>query len=200
MIALVMAGGKGKRMKINDEKLLLKYIEPTILHVISALRSSNKFSKILAVTSSNSPKTKELLQKNGIEIMETSGTGFVEDLNSVLQTLNDNVFVTPGDLPLIDEKIISQLLENTPLENFWTSFLVTANFLKSLGLNSLFSINFQGTKCHYTGISLVNAKKITDLESVKENYLIFDDKRIAFNLNTKEDYELLKISGNLSAK
>jgi len=29
------------------------------------------------------------------------------------------------------------------------------------------------------------------LDPVKENYIILDDKRIAFNLNTKKDYELL---------
>ena len=27
--------------------------------------------------------------------------------------------------------------------------------------------------------------------NLDENYIIIDDKRIAFNLNTKEDYELL---------
>ena len=59
MIALVMAGGKGTRMQLNDEKLLLHYKKPIILHVIDSLKNSNCFSKILAVTSCNSPKTKK---------------------------------------------------------------------------------------------------------------------------------------------
>ena len=57
MIGLVMAGGKGTRMKLDQEKLLLEYKKPIILHVIDSLQNSNSFSKILAVTSSNSPKT-----------------------------------------------------------------------------------------------------------------------------------------------
>ena len=51
MIGLVMAGGKGSRMQIHDEKLLLKHVHPTILHVIFALQNSNCFSKIIAATS-----------------------------------------------------------------------------------------------------------------------------------------------------
>ena len=53
-----MAGGKGTRMNLDDEKLLLKYKKPIILHVIDSLKDSNYFSKILAITSSHSPKTK----------------------------------------------------------------------------------------------------------------------------------------------
>jgi GTP:adenosylcobinamide-phosphate guanylyltransferase len=46
--------------------------------------------------------------------------------------------------------------------------------------------------CAYTGISIIDAKKIKNLNPVKENHLILDDKRIAFNLNTNQDYELLQ--------
>ena len=44
---------------------------------------------------------------------------------------------------------------------------------------------------NYTGISLINANKINSSTNLDENYTIIDDKRIAFNLNTKQDYELL---------
>jgi len=37
MIGLVMAGGKGTRMNLDNEKLLLKYKKPIILHVIDSL-------------------------------------------------------------------------------------------------------------------------------------------------------------------
>ncbi len=58
MIGLVMAGGKGTRMESNQEKLLLKYKKPVILHVIDALKDSECFSKVIAVTSQHAPKTK----------------------------------------------------------------------------------------------------------------------------------------------
>ena len=191
MIGLVMAGGKGTRMNLDNEKLLLEYKKPVILHVIDSLKNSNSFSKILAVTSCNSPKTKKLLEENDIETFDTSGIGYVEDLNSTLKTINDHVLVTSGDLPLLDDEIIKKIINQFNPKKTWTSILVTNKFLTSLGLESEFSVDFDGQTCHYTGISLVNSEKISSLENLDENYIIIDDKRIAFNLNSKQDYDLL---------
>jgi len=55
-------------------------------------------------------------------------------------------------------------------------------------------INYGDIDCVHTGISIINADKIQNLDQVKENYIILDDKRIAFNLNTNEDFELLNSS------
>ena len=191
MIGLVMAGGKGIRMNLDNEKLLLKYKKPIILHVVDSLKNSNCFSKILAVTSSNSPKTKKLLQENNVETFDTPGIGYVKDLNLALETLNDIVLVTSGDLPLLDEEVIQKIVNQFDSKNIWTSILVTNKFLTTLGIESDYSVNFDNQTCHYTGISLVNSEKISSLEKLEENYIIIDDKRIAFNLNTKQDYDLL---------
>nr|WP_246282060.1 NTP transferase domain-containing protein [Nitrosopumilus ureiphilus] len=186
-----MAGGKGTRMNLDDEKLLLKYEKPIILHVVDSLKNSNLFSKILAITSTNSPKTKKLLEENNIEIFNTPGIGYVEDLNLVLKSIDDAVLITSGDLPLLDENIIQKIVNQCESHKTWTSILVTKNFLSSLGLESDYPVNFNDQICHYTGISLVNSKKITSLENLEENCIIIDDKRIAFNLNSKQDYDLL---------
>jgi len=191
MIGLIMAGGKGTRMNLDNEKLLLKYKKPIILHVVDSLNDSKCFSKILALTSSNSPNTKKLLQENNIEIFDTNGIGYVEDLTLVLQSTNDSVLVTSGDLPLLDKEIIQQIVNYYDPEKTWTSILVTNKFLTTLGLESNYSIHYNNQKCNYTGISLINANKITSSENINENYIIIDDKRVAFNLNTKQDYELL---------
>ena len=194
MIGLVMAGGKGSRMDTSDEKLLLKYIHPTILHVVFALQNSKCFSKIIAATSPHSPKTKEMLQNAGIEIFDTPGEGFVVDLNSFLKTVNEDVFIVPGDLPLLDEDIVSTIVKEKHSENLWTSYLVTKDFLTTLGLKSEYTTSFRNKECCFTGISLVNANEINSLDSVEEIYHILNDKRIAFNMNTMEDYSLLGTS------
>ena len=191
MIGIVMAGGKGTRMNLDDEKLLLQYKKPIILHVIDSLKNSNCFSKIIAVTSPNSPKTKKLLQENNIEIFDTSGLGYVKDLNSVLQTFNDLVFVTSGDLPLLDAQVIQTIVKQPDSKKIWTSILVTEKLLSSIGTTSEYSIIHNNQKCNFTGISLVDSQKINSLENLEENYIILDDKRIGLNLNTKQDYDLL---------
>jgi len=191
MIGLIMAGGKGTRMNLSNEKLLLQYKKPLILHVVDSLKNSNCFSKILAITSCNSPKTKKLLKKNNIETFDTLGIGYVEDLNSVLKNIDDDILITSGDLPLLDGEIIQKIANRYDSKKIWTSIIITNKFLTSLGLESNYSVKFNDQICHYTGISLVNSKKISSLENVDENYLILDDKRIAFNLNSKQDYNLL---------
>jgi len=195
MIGLVMAGGSGSRMEFPaPEKLLLEYKKPIIFHVIDSLNDSHCFSKVFAATSSNSPDTKFELEQIGVETLDTSGDGYVNDLNLLLQKMNGFVFVTSGDLPLLDEKIIQIMTEKFNSKNVWTSFLVSKKFLNSLGLESSLLINSGDIDCVHTGISIINADKIQNLDPIKENYIILDDKRIAFNLNTKKDYELLSSS------
>jgi adenosylcobinamide-phosphate guanylyltransferase len=191
MIGLIMAGGKGTRMNFSDEKLLLQYKKPLILHVVDSLKNSNCFSKILAITSHNTPKTKKLLEENNIETFDTPGIGYAEDLNLVLKTIDDDILVTSGDLPLLDEDIIQRIVDQYDSKKIWTSIIITNKFLTSLGLESDYSVKFNDQICNYTGISLVNSKKISFFENLDENYVIFDDKRIAFNLNSKRDYDLL---------
>lgn len=186
-----MAGGKGTRMNLDDEKLLLVHKKPIILQVVESLKNSKCFSKILAITSPNSPNTKKFLQEKNVDIFNSSGIGFVEDLNSVLKIIDDDVFVTSGDLPLLNKKIIQKIVNQYNPQKIWTSVLVTDKFLISLGLESNYFINFENQKCHYSGISLINSKKITSLDKLDENYVVIDDKRVAFNLNTKNDYNLL---------
>ena len=191
MIGVVLAGGKGSRMSLSQEKLLLEYKKPVILHVIDALKNSKCFSKIIAVTSPNSPKTRNLLKQNNIELFDSLGNGYVQDLNQILKTLNDSVFVTSGDLPLLDREIIQKLVKFYNPKNIWTSILVTKKFLNSLKLSSEYEIFFNNQLCCYTGISLVNTQKISNLEKIMENFVICNDRKIAFNLNTKRDYDLL---------
>ena len=192
-----MAGGKGTRMDISNEKLLLEYKKPVIFHVIDALKNSHCFSQVIVATSPNSPDTKHVLEQNRIETLSTPGNGYVNDLNFLLQKMSGSVFVTSGDLPLLDEEIIQVITEKFNSENVWTSFLVSKKFLNSLGLESSLLVNSDNIECTYTGISIINVNKL-ELGNwpspVKENYIILDDKRIAFNLNTRKDYELLNSS------
>jgi adenosylcobinamide-phosphate guanylyltransferase len=191
MIGIIMAGGKGSRMNLPEEKLLLKFKKPIILQVAEALTNSDCFSKVIFITSPNSPKTKQLLEKNNYEIFDTPGIGYVEDLNLVLKSLNDSVLIVSADLPLLDKEIIKKIVNLYDPNNKWTTILVTKNFLKSLGLSSDYNITFENKLCNYTGISMINSQQISNLENIEEKFVVVDDKRIGFNINTKQDYDLL---------
>lgn len=186
-----MCGGKGTRMKLKEEKLLLKYKNPVIQHVIAALEESGCFSRIVAATSNNSIKTKEFLTNLGIYIIDTKGDGYVYDLNNILQKFDEPVFVISGDMPLLDSEIVKKIVNLVDINNTWTSILISKNYLDSLHMNTEYLTIYEKKECSYSGISIVNPTYVSGLNSVKESCIILDDKRIAFNLNTKEDYDLL---------
>ena len=142
MIGLVMAGGKGSRMQLSEEKLLLEYNQPVILNVIDALKNSNCFSKIIGVTSPNSPKTKKILEDK-IEIFDTPGNGYVNDLNLALSNFEEDVFVTSGDLPLLDSEIVTKISQYYNPNTIWKSCLVTQDFLLSQHMKSEFPVSFE---------------------------------------------------------
>ncbi len=191
MIALVMCGGKGSRMESSEEKLLLKYKKPIIEHVLNALEQSHFFSKIICITSNNAPKTRQFVTKLGFEIMETEGHGYSEDLSKILAKFVEPVFVVSGDMPLLDPAAISKIMELVDSKNIWNSIIVRKNFLTSLGIDAEFFITINGEDYAYTGISVIDPTKIHLGKPVDEFFIIFDDKRVAMNLNTKKDYDLL---------
>ncbi|MBI3640085.1 MAG: NTP transferase domain-containing protein [Thaumarchaeota archaeon] len=194
MIGLVMCGGKGTRMNLPQEKLLLKYKNPVIQHVINALQESGCFSKIIGATSSNAPRTSEFLKSLGIFTIQTEGNGYVNDLNHVLHNFDEHVFVISGDMPLLDAKVIREIVQLVDIENTWTTVLLSKNFLDSLHMKTEYLVIYDKKEYSYSGISIVNPISLSGMKHVEESYVILDDKRIALNLNTKQDYDLLGAS------
>ena len=191
MIGLVMCGGKGTRMASSQEKLLLKYRKPVIQHVISALQESGCFSKIVCAASRNAPKTLQFVKELGIFTVETSGKGYVEDLNEALKNFDESVFVVSGDLALLDSEVVQKIASHSDKRQPWTSILVSATFMESIGAKPEYLVRYDQRQCAYTGISIVNPREVVGLNQVIESYIIIDDRRIALNLNTKKDYDLL---------
>lgn len=191
MIGLVMCGGKGKRMGTSQEKLLLRYKKPVVQHVISALEESGCFKKIICATSRNAPRTAEFVTRLGLLVVETSGQGYVEDLRHVLKSLDDLVFVVSGDLALLDAEVVKSIVNNYQGKTPWTSVLASKKFLNSIGVRPEYLVIYNGQECAFTGISIVNPKCINQDNQTEESYILFDDKRVGMNINTKNDYDLL---------
>ena len=191
MIGMVMAGGRASRMNLPQEKPLLVYKKPIVLHVLDALHDSGCFSRILAATSPNSPHTGDLITGNGYDTVKTPGNGFVEDLYFALKSLDCPALVVPADLPLLDGQIIRRIVQKCNMDVPWTSILVRKDMSDSMGLSPGPCVECDGIKCRYTGISMVNPSAICGMDAIPETYAIIDDRRIAFNMNTRQDYDLL---------
>lgn len=177
------------------EKPLLKVNGIAMVErVILALVSSDRFDRIVAAVSPNTPKTKELLKSKGIEIIETSGEGYSNDLSYLLSKLKpQRVMVVPSDLPLLNSQIVSEILD--AIDNSSSrkehepaiSIVLEKGFVERTGAKP--SI-VQDQYCH-SGITIFNTMSV-GTKPVEEYYWVMNRKEIALNVNTKKELELAK--------
>ena len=184
MIGLMMAGGLGSRMHATHEKLVLGNI-PVALRVAEALESCRMVTRVVADVSPGAPQTRSMLAGR-IKTLETPGAGYSADLAYALGRLAGPVLVTPADLPLLDGGILECICHMYE-GGYWTTILISELYAARLGLSPGMTINMEGIRCRYTGISVVDA----DCMDAPARYVIMDDYRIAANMNTARDWDLL---------
>ena len=195
-----MCGGRATRMQQQQqqggiEKPLIKVDGVAMVErVISALASSNRFDRIIAAVSPNTPKTNEFLKSKGIEIIETAGEGYSQDLSHLLSKLKPHkVVVVPGDIPLLNSQIVKEILntiedddDDRQEQEQAISIILEKGFVEEIGVKP--SIVLMNQYCH-SGITIFNSM-VVSTEPVKEHYLVMNRKEIALNVNTKEELEL----------
>src|SRR5919197_597235 len=105
MIAAIMCGGKGNRMRscVKIEKPLLKLKgKPMIERVLGSVIKSEEFRKIIAVTSHHTPTTESFVVRNFsrcVDVIRSEGQGYSEDTSVVIHKLKpERVHVVPADL------------------------------------------------------------------------------------------------------
>jgi adenosylcobinamide-phosphate guanylyltransferase len=196
LIAAVMCGGRASRMQAGGiEKPLLKVNNVAMVErVILALVNSDRFDRIVAAVSPNTPKTKGLLKSKGIEIIETSGEGYSNDLSYMLSKLKPRrVMVVPSDLPLLNSQIVSEILDaidnSSSMKDHGPaiSIVVEKGFVEKTGAKPSIVLD---QYCH-SGITIFNTISFIT-EAVEEYYWVMNRKEIALNVNTKEELELAK--------
>jgi adenosylcobinamide-phosphate guanylyltransferase len=192
-----MCGGRASRMQQQQqggiEKPLIKVDGVAMVErVISALASSDRFDRIIAAVSPNTPKTNEFLKSKGIEIIETAGEGYSQDLSYLLSKLKPHkVVVVPGDIPLLNSQIVKEILntiddDDRQEQEQAISIILEKGFVEEIGVKP--SIVLMNQYCH-SGITIFNSM-VVSTEPVKEHYLVMNRKEIALNVNTKEELEL----------
>jgi adenosylcobinamide-phosphate guanylyltransferase len=195
-----MCGGRASRMQQQQqggiEKPLLKVDGVAMVErVISALASSDRFDRIVAAVSPNTPNTNEFLKSKGIETIETAGEGYSQDLSHLLSKLKpQKVVAVPGDIPLLNSQIVNEILntieddddDRQEEQEPAISIILEKGFVEQIGVKP--SIVLMNQYCH-SGITIFNTKAV-GTEPVKERYLVMNRKEIALNVNTKEELEL----------
>jgi GTP:adenosylcobinamide-phosphate guanylyltransferase len=198
MIAAIMCGGKGSRIKnsIDMEKPLLKLKGKTMIEIVLyALAESHEFDKIIGVTSSNTPKTHAFvncyLALLMTDLIKTEGISYSKDLSIVLNKLKPaTIFVVPADLPLLSTRVVQKVLNKYYAVSPCVSIVSDYKFVVNMGIKPSLVLNINSKEYCHTGISIIDSSKVMGFATLKEYYIIMNEKEIAVNVNTKEELEI----------
>jgi adenosylcobinamide-phosphate guanylyltransferase len=197
--ALVMAGGKGTRMSLSEEKPLLRVGTKTLIeHVLSALKNAERISDIAVAVSRYTPRTARLMHKLGMSVIKTPGKGFVPDMGYAVRALGlKSVLAISADLPLIKADIVDGIVEfyekcGKPA----LSVVVPMETKTKLGIGGKYGFELNGKQVFPAGINLIDGLRIDEGE-LKEEICMLDLEEVAVNINTARD---LRIANELFQK
>jgi adenosylcobinamide-phosphate guanylyltransferase len=191
--ALVMAGGRGTRMKLAQEKPLIEVCgKPVIQYVLSALKNAKKIDSIIVATTNCTPKTTQLMKQLGVKVIETPGKNYVSDMGYVVQTLKLGVFLAiAADLPLVRGEMIDAIVER--YERCGKPALTVAVPLETktkLGMCIEYSFKTDDKHVVPVGINVIDGQKRYGDEWLDQDICILNHEELAVNINTVQELQL----------
>jgi len=196
MDALVMAGGKGKRLGLEEKPLTMILGKPMISYVIEALISSKNIDRIFIATSPRVKQTNLWLidfiknHKNVIMI-KTKGDGFVNDMASAVEEagITGSALIIMADLPLITPALIDRTIEKYyEMKTPALSVHMKLEICTRIGVRPDTVFHKNSGFIVPCGINILDAGGIR--EEQEDYNFILDDEELALNVNTVNDLTL----------
>ncbi len=193
VVALVMAGGKGTRMQIAEEKPLIKVAgKPVIERVLSALKGAQKIDSIVVAVTERTPKTAKLMEQHHVKVLQTPGKDYVSDMGYASQTLKLGVFLAiAADLPLVTSEVLDSIVER--YERCGKPALTVAVPLETktkLGMSIEYSFKIDSQDAVPVGINIIDGSKRYGDEWLDQDIYLLDRDELAVNVNTKQELEI----------
>ncbi len=190
--AVVMAGGKGTRMKSSEEKPLLRVGgKPIIDRVIQALLNSRYISNIVVAVSDFTPKTARHIASLPVKVVLTPGKGYVSDLAYVVKMLDlRTVMTVAADLPLLTSELVDNIAEcyhgcGKPA----LAVAVPVETKQKLGMSLEYAFDFGGKSVVPAGINLNDGNRIDD-DWLDQEVYVLDKREVAVNINTVKELRI----------
>jgi adenosylcobinamide-phosphate guanylyltransferase len=191
--ALVMAGGKGTRMRLAEEKPLIKVCgKPAIEYVITALNCAKKIDSIVVATTKCTPKTAGIMSHFPVKLVETPGRDYVSDMGYAAQNLKLGVFLAiAADLPLVTSQALDSIVEH--YEKCGKPALTVAVPLETktrLGMSADYKFKMDDRDVVPTGINVIDGSKRYGDEWLDQDIFLLDLPELAVNINTVQELKL----------
>ena len=190
---LIMAGGKGKRIRGTVEKPLLPVLDKSLIErTIKAVKDSGRISSFYIVTSKNTHNTEEWCLMGGFNVIRTDGKGYHSDLKqAILETrLDGPVLVVSYDLPALTGSYLDTVVSTYESANKDAlRVLVPLRSRVELGLSSSSKSEHQGKMYVVSGINILNGAKILE-KKLDEHTMVTESLEASLNVNTPKDLEI----------
>lgn len=192
--ALVMAGGKGTRMKLPVEKPLINVCgKPSILYVLAALKEAKQIDRIIVATTNMTPKTTALVKELGVEFIQTPGQDYVSDMGYTVQTLKLGVFLgISADLPLVKGEMIDEIASRYAVAGKPALTVAVPIEVKTkLGMGVDYSFKTDdGHDVVPVGINVIDGSKRYGDEWLDQDIFVLNYEELAVNINTVQELAL----------
>jgi len=192
--ALIMAGGKGKRMSLPVEKPLLPFLgKPLIDWVVEAVASAEKVSEFYVVTSENTPETEKRCRSKAWKVLQTDAKGYHDDLKQAVHDANlvGAVLTIPADLPAITGKFLDKILSVFEVcgKDFLAVF-VPIKTREDLELSISSTDKYKGVWYAVSGVNIVNGARIQEEGKIETSAIITEETEVLLNINTLKDLDV----------
>jgi adenosylcobinamide-phosphate guanylyltransferase len=190
--ALVMAGGKGTRMTLAQEKPLLPVGgKPVIDHVLEVLKHARRVNNVVVAVSDSTPKTAAYLEKFPVRVLKTPGKEYVSDMGFAVKALKlQTVLTISADMPFITAETIDDIMEHyLECGKPALAVAVPAETKQKLGMSLEYAFVFNGKKVVPSGINVNDGSRIEDPELDQAVYVV-DKAEVAVNINTVEELKM----------
>jgi adenosylcobinamide-phosphate guanylyltransferase len=199
--ALIMAGGKGSRMGLPNEKPLLPFLgKPLIEWVAEAILDAPKISEFYVITSANTPQTEKHCHTKGWKVLHTDAKGYHKDLKQAVSIANltGPVLTMPSDIPAITGKVLNKIVDAFEVcsKDFLAVF-VPIKARQNLGLSISSTDEYKGVWYAVSGVNIINGAKILGEGKIETSAIITEETEVLLNINTTKD---LQIAQNIMAK
>ena len=192
MTAVVMAGGKGSRLAVSEEKPLLNVGgKPVVASVLEALLNAKRVDSVVVAVSCRTPKTAAFVRGFPVSVVETPGEGYIPDMQFVVKELGLNaVLAVVSDLPLITNAVIDDVVERYELcGKPALTVAVPIETKTKLGVGVDYAFEAEGRMVVPTGINVIDGK-LVDGGWMEQEVYVLDKDEVAVNVNTAEELRL----------
>ncbi len=197
MDAIIMAGGAGQRLGMEEKACVMLEGRPLISYVIDAMQQSCYVDNIFVQVSSYSPHTEQVVREiygDSVSLVSSSGDNYIGDMVSAVRLAGSSgpVLLMMPDLPLITPLLIDGIIEAySYCEVSALSVHIPLSIYRELDIRPSTVFYKKGAMLVPAGINILNADEISKEQA--ENDHVLYDPRLAMSIDSFEDLDRCSI-------